>query len=469
VRRITGTHVYGYAKCPRLAALDLHLDRSERRPPAPWEEWALRTGREFEAACVRDLGAISPVHPERDFAAGAAATLALLRAGTPLVHQGVLRTDDRLGLPDLLRAVPGRSALGEHHYEVVDVKTSGRPRSDQILQVVFYSRLLAAVQDRAPEHGALLLKDRREERFLVADFEAAAIEVERELQRLHDDAGAARAFLQPYCASCHWNHRCLPQLAASQDLSLVQGMTAGARAILEGLGCRTVADLAAFAGEGSRARGHLDPVLLRRLRRAAQATLLGRPLPEARPRVAPLEPAALVHLLVDPYAERVLLFALLEPADPAGRFRCVPAARAEDEWQAWHELLAGVPRESHLLHFGDQLPQWYEQQAFAREAEVGQAGRFVELGRRLRGAAAFPGPVFSLADLVARGLGRDPLRAGHPGLCAAWAAAADGGQKLVAKARADLEDLALLKQRFLDEPQAAREATVGPDAGATTA
>ena len=90
---------------------------------------------------------------------------------------------DRLGLPDLMRRVDGASALGAHHYEVVDVKSSGRARSDQVLQVVFYSRLLARLQGRMPEHGALVLKDRSEQRFSVADFVHACEEVERDLER----------------------------------------------------------------------------------------------------------------------------------------------------------------------------------------------------------------------------------------------------------------------------------------------
>src|SRR5687767_6845722 len=103
MRRLTGTHVYSYVKCPRLAALDLHLSRAERRPPSPWEEFAAQRGRDFETQFVGGLEVVLPSYPERDFDAGAVATLALLRDGVPLIHQAVLHCDDRLGLPDLLR------------------------------------------------------------------------------------------------------------------------------------------------------------------------------------------------------------------------------------------------------------------------------------------------------------------------------------------------------------------------------
>lgn len=449
MRRLVGTHVYSYVKCPRLAALDLHLPRSERRPPHPWEEFAARRGREFEAAYVQRLPVRVPAYPERDFEAGAVATLALLREGAPWIHQGVLASDDRLGLPDLLRKVPGASELGDHHYEVVDVKTSGRSRADQILQVVFYTELLAAVQGRLPTHGGLVLKDGREERFPIADFLAAQREVVAELRRLREDPALARPFLQAACASCHHDHRCLPELQRRDDLSLVQHMSHGARAILERLGCRTTAELAAFEPDGARARGNLDATLLRRLRRAAQARQRGAPVIEPRPR-SPLDPAAIVHLLADPFADRVLAFGVLYPAREDGAFRWAPAPTAADEWDVFRGLVDALPARATLLHFGDALPRWCETHTFARDAEVAIEARFVDLGQRLRTAAVYPAPVFGLADLVRAGLGRDPLRAGHPGAAAMWATEPDGEARLRAKLEHDLRDLAALKAVILE-------------------
>lgn len=450
MRPLTGTHVYSYVKCPRLAALDLHLPRAARRQPEPWEEFAAQRGRDFEALYVATLDVVAPEYPERDFGAGAAATRQLLAEGRPWIHQAVLMPDDRLGLPDLLRCLPGSSALGPHHYEVLDIKTSGQPRSDQILQVMFYSQLLAVVQGRMPEHGALLLKDGREERFRIADYEAAADEVTAALRALRADLALARPFLQPACAGCYHDQRCAAELHAAQDLSLVQGMSHGARAILERVGCRTVADLATFHPEHPRERGLLDATLLRRLRRAAQAHLQGQPVPELRPRSEPAQAAVLVHLLRDPYADRVLAFGMLQPAAAGDLIRTELPADADDEVAALSRLLRDVPPEHQLLHFGEALPQWYEQQVFQREAEPVLEASFVDLSPRLRAAAVYPGPVFSLADLVRLGLGRDPWRAGHPSAAAMWLTAADGEQRLRAKLSADLEDLAALKRRFLD-------------------
>jgi predicted RecB family nuclease len=452
LRRITGTHVYSYVKCPHLAALDLHLPRSARRPSHPWEEFAAQRGRDHEANLVAQLAVVAPQYPERDFAAGASATLALLRSGTALVHQAVLLADDRLGLPDLLRKVPGQSGLGDFHYEVLDVKSSGRMRGDQILQVVFYAQLLAAVQGRLPEHGGILLKDGREERFRIADYTAAVDEVLAELRQLRADLSASRPTLQAGCSHCYHDQRCLPELAARRDLSLVAGMTPGARAILEGVGCRTIEDLAGFHPDGPRARGHLDTSLVRRLRRGAEAACAGQPLVEARPRspAERLDQGALVHLLTDPYAERVLAIGVLHPATADGRFACELPASRDDEWPAFERLVAGLPVRAPLLHFGATLPRWCEERTYAHEADPAVEARFVDLHKRLRGAATYPRAVFDLADLVRFGLGRDPLRAGHAGEAGLWAAQPDGAARLQAKLQADLQDLAALKAQMLD-------------------
>jgi predicted RecB family nuclease len=428
----------------------LHLSRSERRAAHEWEEFAAQRGRDFETQFVKSLPVVQPSHPERDFDAGAAATHALLRDGVPWIHQAVLQVEDRLGLPDLLRRLPGASALGDYHYEVIDVKTSGRSRGDQILQVVFYSELVAAVQGRMPEHGALVLKDGREERFLIADYAAAGREVVTELRRLRDDMDAARPFLQAGCASCYHDERCMAQMKKAGDLSLVQGMSHGAQAILESAGCRTVQDLAVFHPEGARARGNLDVTLVRRLRRAAQAHLLGKALVEERPRGERLDPSAIVHLLADPFADRILAFGVLHPATEAGEFRFSVARSAGDEWRVLEELLVGLGPRTLLLHFGEALPRWYEEHAFVGEADTGLEARFVDLQKRLRSAAVYPRPVFGLGDFVREGLGRDPMRAGHAGAAAMWVTMPDGEARLREKLRAELMDLAALKAGILD-------------------
>jgi len=463
--RITGTHVYTWLKCPTAVAHDLHGDRSLRRDIEDWEEFVRKRGRDFEERFVADMEVAEPEYQRGEFAEGAAATAALMRDGVEWIFQGVLHWVDpadgvlRLGLPDLMRKVAGASALGEHHYEVIDVKTSGRPRGDQILQVVFYSRILAEMQGRGPAQGGLILKDGREERFAVGDYRAALAEVEAGIVDVLQRGEGPRAMHSAECAGCSWSAVCTPALEADDDLSLIQGMTRGLRTTLTEAGFSRSAHLLVSASTVARRAG-LEGALARRLVAAARARSEGRPVPETARR-APLGAAAILHLLSDPFEDRVLWMGALSPAAEEGTVisRCPPR---DKEWQAFQEILRELPDRVPLLHYGGRLPAWHERHAHGRSAGLGAERRFVDLGRQLRGAAVYPGAIFGLAEHVRFGLGRDPHRAGNGRAAALWASEdEDGGAaRLEAKGRADLLDLAALRRRFL-APAAEASAEAG--------
>lgn len=443
MKRITGTHVYQLTKCARAVALDLGGgDPAERRPLRPEEELVLRRGREHEADFVAALGWPEPDYPARAFEAGAAATRALLSEGVEGVLQGVLLgAGGRLGVADLLRREPGSSDLGDFHYVVGDVKSSARARGDQILQVAFYSELLTELQGRAPGYGYLVMKDGREERFELADFGPALREVVARVEELREDPARARPILGRACDSCRWSPVCLPELDAASDLSLVHGMTEGLRTMLEAAGVRTVADLAEVEVARLRRRTRIERALLRRLSRAARARLAGRPLPERTSAARDDGPVAFVHLLADAYEESALFVGALVPAAGGDRVHMACPGSGSEEWNAFVEVIRQVPDDCRLVHFGRAVPEWFERRAHGRAAAPWLEDRFVDLQRRIRGAASWSAPVFGVAELVAQALSRDPHRAGRAEAAALWAREPGGAERLLAKGRADLEDL----------------------------
>ncbi|MCA8958151.1 MAG: TM0106 family RecB-like putative nuclease [Planctomycetes bacterium] len=446
--RITGTHVYTLLRCPHATALDLHEDRAKRRPVTEVEEFVRQRGRTWEAEVVEALGYVEPDYPRGAWDEGASRTAALLRDGVVGVSQGVLLGERRLGIPDLLRREDGESAFGAFHYVVGDIKSSGRPRSDQLLQVAFYSRLLAALQQRAPEYGYLILKDGSEHRFALAEFDAVLEEVEERVVELMEDRSASAPFFGSGCAKCHWSELCRTELEAGDDLSLLQGMTRGLRTMLQRAGFDTCAALRTMVVERAARHTHLEPTLLRRLKQAAEARAAGRPLPQRRSVQLDLRGAAVVHHLYDPFRERMLYFGARYPAGDEGAFFGVRPATARDELRCFLQLVGELPPRVPLLHYGEALPRWFAEAV--RDEHAVPAGapaleaRFVDLGRRLRGAAVYPGPVFGLGDHVRYALDADPERAGAGDAAAMWAERPDGGHWLEAKCRADLEDLGRL-------------------------
>lgn len=441
MKRITGTHVYQLLKCERAVALDLGGDKSLRRPARPEEELLLQRGRAHEADFVAGLGWPEPAYPAREFEAGARATEQLLRAGVPGVLQGVLLAPDgRLGIADLLRREPGESAFGDFHYVVGDVKSSARVRGDQILQVAFYADLLGDLQGRAPGYGYLVMKDGREERFDLADFRPALQDVVERVRGLRERPELARPFFARACDACRWSPVCEAELHERDDLSLVHGMTAGLRTMLEAAGVATAASLADVEVAPLARRTRIESAMLRRLTRAAQARRERRPLPERIAKATKDDPPAFVHVLRDAHQERALYLGVLVPGPSGDAVHAVCPGGAHEEWASFRRLLEHVPPGRRLWHFGRAVPDWFERRADMRSGTWLEE-RFVDLQRRVRSVASWPAPVFGMADLVRQALRRDPHREGRSEAAAVWAHEPGGEQRLLVKGRCDLEDL----------------------------
>ena len=113
-----------------------------------------------------------------------------------------------------------------------------------------------------------------------------------------------------------------------------------------------------------------------------------------------------------------------------------PTSRS-DELACFLGLLDSVPDRVPLLHYGQGLPRWFADAAGTSSVE----GRFVDLQRRVRGSAVYPGPVFGMAEHVEYALRRDPHRQGEADAAAMWAEREEGRSWLLKKGCSDLEDL----------------------------
>ncbi len=464
--RITGTHIYSLLHCAHAVALDLHEDRSKRREITELEEFVRRRGRDWEAEFVADLDYQEPSFERGDFAGGAAQTLAFLREGVSGVTQAVLLEEPRLGIPDLLRREDGESELGSFHYVVGDIKSSGRPRSDQLLQVAFYSRMLARLQGRDPDYGYLILKTGVEERFCLADYDAAIEEVEERVLQLAADPAVSQPFFNRGCHKCHWSQRCVPGLREADDLSLLQGMTRGVRTTLQQRGFTTCASLQSMLVDSESQATHLEPALLRRIKQSALARAAGRPIRQVAAPLEELADAAVIHHLYDAFSERLLWVGVLHPAGSTGQVFDQCPTGAVDELACFEQVIARLPRRALILHYGEALPRWYAN-AVVVEGDrppgidrvvgsdsagiaVATEARFVDLARRARGVAIYQGPVFGSAQHIEYLLGLDPHREGEADAAALWADRPEGEAWLRNKGRSDLADLSALVQALLE-------------------
>ena len=305
--------------CAHRTTLDLlHLDTP--RPKTPDDAHAdliQQKGIAHERAFLATLKArharVIEIEADRSLRGAArladqvAATLAAMRAGVDIVYQATLRDGDLIGHADFLRRVPGTSAFGDWHYEVLDTKLARRPQAKFLVQLAFYSRLLARVQGVEPVSTWVVTGDAActEHAFRVADARHYVdLQLHRYLKRVDNPKASSVPEPCEACALCPWRERCEGEWLTNDHLSQVAGISTQQTRRLEAAGISTMAALAGL--EPGEVVPKLGAQVLERLR----------------------SQAALQHQRKQ---DGVLRHAL-QPADPDARlgFHRLPAADAHD-------------------------------------------------------------------------------------------------------------------------------------------
>ena len=172
-------------------------------------------------------------------------TLEAMRSGADVIYQAVFLDAPWCGYADFLLKCDTASALGNFSYEVLDTKLARTAEPNHIIQLCFYSEILAKLQDLRPVDMHLFLGDDKKHSFRMTDFfyyyTRAKQRFEVCIQNLPSDS-----YPDPcnYCNSCHWCDRCKAQWEADNHLSLVANIQRSQRDKLYKAGIKTVADLA---------------------------------------------------------------------------------------------------------------------------------------------------------------------------------------------------------------------------------
>ena len=356
-----------------------------------------------------------------------ARTLEAMRAGVEVIYQGALRTGRLAGYTDFLRRVSRPSALGDYSYEVVDTKLARTAKASALLQLVFYSDLLAAAQGAPPAMTHLVLGDRQERSFRVADYTHYYATLKARFLA-HVDAAERATYPNPCerCAICHWRDRCEAQRLADDHLVQVADIRRSQIKRLTEAGIPTLAALAQTPA-GTRIKG-IQPETLERLRQQAALQLGKRETEKSRYEVLPsatepgrglarLPPAdegdIFFDMEGDPLEEGGLeyLFGVVFRDQGERRFRPFWAHSRAEERQAFEAFmdfvaarLARFP-DLHIYHYAA-----YEVTALkrlmlqhgTREAQVDdllRRGKFVDLYKVVRESVRVSEPSYSLKSI----------------------------------------------------------------------
>jgi predicted RecB family nuclease len=247
-----------YLECEHLTMLELAVARRELEWPEAdnlQADLVKRKGDEHERAYLQRLQAESKSvvtigggseagDGSWDLEAAARATEEAMRSGADIVYQAVLLDGDWRGFADFLERVPGESDLGDFHYEVSDTKLARHSKPKFLLQLCFYSAVVARIQERQPEQMHLVLGDDERESFRVDDFDAYYRRVRGRFLDFMTREPETYPLPVPYCDRCDWLERCTLQWEADDHLTLVAGLRRDQAARLEPNGVATLAQLA---------------------------------------------------------------------------------------------------------------------------------------------------------------------------------------------------------------------------------
>jgi len=168
-----------------------------------------------------------------------------MQAGVDVIYQATLVHGEYLGYADFLVKVNRPSKFGNYSYEVEDTKLARSVRGKFIVQLAFYSWMLAWTQKAVPEMMHVVLGSGQRASYRVADY---ARYFQSVLSRFMDRVQVESADTYPEpcekCSLCVWSDYCTEQREKDDHLSLVANISRVQVKKLEANGITTLEALA---------------------------------------------------------------------------------------------------------------------------------------------------------------------------------------------------------------------------------
>ena len=253
----SASDLVNYLECDHLTTLDLvNLDTPLQKTDDSDEakliqakgfahEAAFLDNLKTKHASVIDIASISPDLEQR-----VAATKQAMHDGHDIIFQATLKNDCFIGYADFLRKVPRPSLLGDWSYEVLDTKLSRSSKAKFIIQLGFYSNMVATVQGIQPVMMHVILGDQNEVSYRCADYaHYLNLVTNRFLERVSQDSRETYPVPCEKCDQCKWSDLCEDRRIKDDHLYQVANISRLQIKKLEIAGVRTLEALATLNPE----------------------------------------------------------------------------------------------------------------------------------------------------------------------------------------------------------------------------
>jgi predicted RecB family nuclease len=262
-RAATASELGIFLECDHRVALEILV--REKRLDRPGEneitrELLARRGRDHEQRVLehyrgRGLRVVSiSVAPGVEAQARAAeSTLAAMRDGADVIHQGAFIEAGFFGRPDFLIKAEGAGGRFGHHYEAVDAKLAAEAKASAVLQLCAYTEQLTNIQGVEPKLLHIAVGGAGVDGAPVALAVRDCMAYYRSVRARYDHFARTEQLAYPepveHCGVCPFWKRCEDARRADDHLSLVAGSTRRQRDRLNDAGIARVTDLAKASAE----------------------------------------------------------------------------------------------------------------------------------------------------------------------------------------------------------------------------
>lgn len=271
----SASDLVNFMGCAHATALDLRQLRQPVDFPPDNDQAKLlqEMGMEHERAYLDRLKeqglSVIEIDGEAGIEVKAERTRAALREGPDVIYQGAFLDGPWQGYSDFLLKVPGRSLLGDFHYEVADTKLARSAKPKHILQMCVYCDILAREQGAAPQKMHVVLGDGN---IASVRVEGVIHYFEFARQRFLEFVGfapqASSGAPCGHCTFCRWAQTCDAEWEATNHLSLVAGLNRGQAEALRSNGISDLVALSQLSAED--VVPGIQPETLARLRNQAR-------------------------------------------------------------------------------------------------------------------------------------------------------------------------------------------------------
>jgi predicted RecB family nuclease len=244
----SATDIVNFLACRHLGVLNRDAAAGNREKPFfrdASQELLRELGIRHERNYLQQLGTdqklnVVEIPEELSWPEAMRETVKALDSGADVVYQGTLEEGTWGGRSDFLVKVEKASLFGSWSYEAVEAKLARSARANALLQLCFYSDILAKIQGVVPRQMHVVLGDSKVESFAVARYIAYFRKVRNDFLKV----GPAPAVTYPepaeLCRVCTWFSVCDKQRHDDDHLSLVAGITRNQRKQLAARDIRTL-------------------------------------------------------------------------------------------------------------------------------------------------------------------------------------------------------------------------------------